>query len=127
MIPLLSRQQHGFTDYSYVPLVAIAPYALGFANVTPAKWLCIILPLLILGGSLITRAEWGLLRIMPLKLHLLLDVMVGLVALSSPWLFGFPDQPVARNTFVVIGIFGICAGLFTRPEEMPSVRPVTAH
>lgn len=127
MIPLLSRKQHGFTDYGYVLLVAIAPYVLGFANVPQAKWLCVVLPLLILGSSLITRAEWGLLRVMPLKMHLLLDVLVGLVALSSPWLFGFSDQSVARNTFLVIGIFGICAGLFTRPEEMPSVTPLVAH
>ena len=120
MIPILSRKLHGLlTDYPYVVLVFLAPTLVGFSDVAPAVLLCRVLPLAILGASLLTRAEWGLIRVVPFKIHLLLDALVGLFALLSPWLFGFSDHAAARNALIVIGLFGIGAGLFSKPEEMP--------
>ncbi len=56
---------------------------------------------------------------MPYKAHLVIDFLVGLLAISSPWLFGFADNVFLRNTFLVIGAFGVSAGLLSKPEEMP--------
>lgn len=89
MDKLLSRKQHGFTDYSYVPLVAIAPEVFDFEEEETAKLLCRIQSGSILLSSLFTRAEWGLFKAIPYKTHLILDVSVGIFSLTAPWLFGF--------------------------------------
>lgn len=116
----ISRPQHGFTDYSYIPLAAAAPSLFGFEEEEKAAWLARGLSSGILASSLLTRAEWGLVRVMPYKAHLVLDAAVGVFALSAPWLFGFAANKRARNTFLVLGTFGILAGTLSKPEEMPA-------
>ena len=81
--------------------------------------LCFVLAGLILVTSLVTRAEWGLVQILPYKLHLVADVLVGLFSLLCPILFRFADDPTVRNAFIVFGLFGIGAGVLSQPDEMP--------
>lgn len=115
----INRVQHGFTDYSYIPLVSSAPHLVGFSENKTATTLCYVLSSTILASSLVTRAEWGLFKVMPYKAHLVLDTVGGLTALTAPWLFGFAKNRKARNTFLAAGIFGLMAGLLSKPEEMP--------
>ena len=115
----ISRREHGFTDYSYVPMVAAAPWLVGFTDESTAVRLTRVLSGSILATSLLTRAEWGLVKRIPFKTHLIADTAVGVFALSAPWLFGFARNPKARTTFLVAGVFGIMAGLLSKPEEMP--------
>ena len=115
----ISRQMHGWiTDYPYVALVSTAPETVGFTEVKPAVTLCRILSGSILVSSLLTRAEWGVVRVMPYKAHLVFDVLGGALALSAPWLFGFSRHEKARDAFVTAGIFGILAGTLSQEDEM---------
>jgi hypothetical protein len=115
----ITRVQHGFTDYTYIPLVSSAPHLVGFIDNKTATTLCYVLSSTILASSLVTRAEWGVFKVLPYKTHLVLDVVGGLAGLSAPWLFGFAKDKKARNTFIAAGLFGLMAGLLSKPEEMP--------
>jgi hypothetical protein len=115
----ISRKQHGFTDYSYIPLALALPKLAGFEDENTAVTLTRVLAGNILTSSLFTRAEWGAFKKLPFKTHLLLDVGVGMLAASAPWLFGFADNKAARNSFLLLGAFGLAAGTLSRPEEMP--------
>ncbi len=114
----ISRQQHGLSDYSYIPLVALSPELAGFADEEKAANLARILSGNILLSSLFTRAEWGLVKVIPFKMHLAADTAVGAFALAAPWLFGFAHNTRARDAFLVAGAFGMMAGLLSEPEEM---------
>jgi hypothetical protein len=114
----ISRPMHGYTDYNYIATVSIAPELAGFEDEPAATALCRILPATIFASSFLTRSEWGILRVMPYKLHLLIDTLGGLTALSAPWVFGFSKNPRARNSFILIGIFGLIAGLLSQSDEM---------
>lgn len=116
--PIL-RKQHGYTDYSYVPAVLMAPEILGFEDDETAKRLCRILSGTVLLSSLFTRAEWGLFKVVPYKTHLVLDFSVGAFSLAAPWIFSFAKNKKARNAFLAMGLFGISASLLSKPEEMP--------
>ena len=115
----ITRREHGFTDYSYIPLVAAAPHLVGYEDNKTATTMSYVLSSGILTSSLFTRAEWGAFKVIPYKVHLVLDVVGGLTALSAPWLFGFAKNRKARNTFIAAGLFGLMAGLLSKPEEMP--------
>jgi hypothetical protein len=115
----ISRRQHGFADYAYIPLVASAPSLVGFTDEKAARTLCQVLSGTVLVSSLFTRAEWGLVRVIPFKAHLAFDALGSATALAAPWLFGFAKNKRARNTFLAIGVVGLLAGLLTKPEEMP--------
>lgn len=114
----ISRQQHGFTDYSYIPLAAAAPELFGFSNEKTASLLSRALSGAILTSTLLTRAEWGLIKQMPYKAHLALDVANGLFAISAPWLFGFSKNKKALAAFIALGALGLLAGSLSKPEEM---------
>lgn len=115
----ISRRQHGFTDYSYIPLALTIPKLAGFEEEEKAVTMTRVLAGNILVSSLFTRAEWGLFKTMSFKKHLILDTAVGVLAASSPWLLGFAKNKAARNSFLLLGAFGILAGTLSRPEEMP--------
>lgn len=118
----ITRVEHGFTDYSYIPMVAAAPSLVGFEDEKTATTLCRVASGAILASSLLTRAEWGAFKVMPYKTHLMLDVAVGLFSLSAPWLFGFANNAKARNTFLAMAAMGIAAGTLSKPEEMPAYK-----
>ena len=116
----ISRPLHGLTDYNYIALVSAAPKELGFEDEKSAVLMTRILTITILVSSIFTRAEWGFLKVMPYKAHLVLDALGGGLALSAPWLLGFAGNAKARNAFIAIGIFGILAGTLSQPDEMPA-------
>ncbi|RYG68838.1 hypothetical protein EON77_15155 [bacterium] len=121
MIRLISRQMHGLlTDYPYVVVNLAAPYLFGFGDVPSAVLATRIFAAIILFGSLLTRAEWGLFRVVPYKVHLVLDATLGLVVVASPWLFGFADNTNAKLFAIAAGVFGIVAGTFSKTDEMPA-------
>lgn len=79
MFKPVSRRPQDFTDYSYISIVAILPSLLGFEG--SAVLLCYVFSGTILLSSLYTRSEWGLLRIRSYKEHLVIDFLVGVLAL----------------------------------------------
>ncbi len=103
---------HGMLDYASGLLLIVAPYLFGFANGGAAQWVPMIVGAAILLMSLITDYELSLTRIIPMPVHLGMDVAGGLLLLASPWLFGFADQ--VRWPHVILGILEIGAGLMTR-------------
>jgi hypothetical protein len=59
-----------------------------------------------------------MIRIIPYKAHLTIDLVSSIAALAVPWLFGFSRNERARNTFLTMGVSGIIVGLLSEPEEM---------
>jgi hypothetical protein len=118
----ITRQQHGIADYTYVPSVMAAPDLARFADDTTPARLSRAFAITALVNTLMTRAEWGAVKILPFKAHLAIDAATGVTALAAPWLFGFSKDRRARNTFLTIGITELVVTLLTRPEEMPATR-----
>ncbi|QNF31555.1 hypothetical protein HUW51_01995 [Adhaeribacter swui] len=114
----ITRQMHGFADYSYIPAIAAAPEAVGFTEEKTATTLCRVMSGGILMTSLMTRAEWGAFKLIPFKAHLALDFAVGLFTMSAPWVFNFADNEKARNTFLALGATSVLAASLSQPEEM---------
>lgn len=118
----LSREQHGMVDWAYIPAVAALPSAAGFdADTQPAR-LAHLISGGVLASTMLTRAEWGVVPLIPFRAHLVMDAVVSAMAVAAPWLFGFARDTRARNAFVAIGVLGLVVGSLTRPEEMPRAR-----
>ena len=117
---LISRRQHAATDYSYIPLVSLAPVLAGFKDDETATRLCRIASGVVAVSTLLTRAEWGTFRVMPYRAHLAIDAAVGAFSSAAPWLFGFAGDARARHTVLAMGAMGLTAGLMSRPDEMPA-------
>ena len=111
---------HGALDYLMGLLLLVAPYLLGFADGTAAQYVPQALGVAMLGASLLTDYELGLVRVIPMPMHLLLDLASGALLAASPWLFGFADRLFWPH--LILGLLEIGSALMTRtvPETMAS-------
>ena len=88
---ILPTRWHGLLDY----LVAILLIALPEIVRLPAgfpRYVPVALGIITVLYSLITSYEWGLMRMIPMRAHLVLDLLNGLLLAVSPWLFGFATE-----------------------------------
>lgn len=70
----------------------VAPWLFGFADEGGAA---VTVPLavgvFIILSELTTTSELSLLKVVPMKVHIIMDILTGLFLTASPWLFGFSD------------------------------------
>jgi len=114
----ITRQMHGVADYGYAPLMFAAPEIAGFTDEKKAVMISRIIGGKVLASTLLTKAEWGVYKVIPFKVHLALDVAVSLFSLAAPWIFGFANNAKARNTFLAMGAVGAVVTSLTEPREM---------
>ena len=108
----ISTRTHGVLDYVVGALLIVVPYILGFADGTAAQWVPQALGLVAIGGALMTDYELGVMRVIPMPVHLMIDIGSGALLALSPWLFGFADKVFWPH--LLVGIMEIGAGLMTR-------------
>lgn len=115
---VIPSQIHGILDYLSGIALLLAPNLFGFAELGgPAVWIPRILGVVILAQSVMTNYELGLVKIIPLKMHLMLDYVASLFLAASPFLFGFSDEPInAWLPHVVVGLGYFVASLMTKTE-----------
>jgi hypothetical protein len=112
----LPTSLHGVIDYLWGLALLSTPWLFGFADVPAAKWTAVIFGLGAILYSALTAYELGLIKILPMSLHLILDGLAGIVLAASPFLFGFSDWVYWPH--VLFGLFSVAASLVTRMETM---------
>lgn len=115
---ILSTATHGVLDYIIAIALLAAPNLFGFAEYGGAAVMVPrVLGVAILLMALTTRFELGLLKIIPMPVHLMADVIGGLLLVASPWLFGFADLPAnAWTPHVIVGLLVTGAGMMTERQ-----------
>lgn len=116
---------HGPLDYIVGVALIAAPWIFQFSGHTAATVIPIILGAGLIGYSLLTDYELGLVRVLPMAMHNLFDVIAGAFLAASPWIFGFADN--SANVWVphlVVGIAAVFLGLTTvqQPRDVQSLR-----
>jgi hypothetical protein len=107
---LFSTKTHGVLDYTSVVALLALPRTMGWSkNVTNVLTASALGTLVY---SLLTRYELGALKVLPVKTHLGLDALSGLLLAIAPFVFLREKQNV-NKTLLGIGLFEISAALLT--------------
>lgn len=117
----ISTKVHGVMDYLVGFLLISFPFTLGFYEGGAESYIPIMLGLITLGYSICTRYEMGLIKALPMTMHLGLDLIAGVFLAASPWIFGFDQQVSVPH--VLVGLFEVCASLTTRTHPAWEVLP----
>lgn len=112
---MIDTRTHGIIDYVTGALLIIAPYLFGFATGGIEQWLPQILGVLIIIMSLMTNYELSVAKVIPLKVHLGVDVAGGLLLAVSPWLFGFAD--LIWWPHLLVGVMEVVVPLLTKRDQ----------
>ena len=90
---LINTKLHGWIDYCYALLVICIPWLFGYNKQGIETLVPVATGAFVILYSLFTNYEMGLLKLsgIPMKLHLLLDVLTGVFLAAAPRIFSFND------------------------------------
>jgi len=112
----IPTRTHGMVDYLVGVVLIAAPWIFRFNDVASAKWVAIVVGLLMLGQALMTNYELGVVPLVPMHLHLMMDSAIGIFLIASPWIFGFSDDRLnAWLPHVIVGIGELGFAAMTTP------------
>lgn len=112
---MIDTRTHAIIDYLTGALLIVAPWLFGFATGGVEQWLPQILGAAILVMSLMTDYEYSAAKVIPLNVHLAVDVLAGILLAASPWLFGF--AALIWWPHLLVGLMEIVVPLITRRDE----------
>ena len=128
MFGIVPTRIHGFVDY----LIGLSLVVMSFVlarGAGPQTWL----PVLMGGGlivySLLTESERGVVPLIGMPAHLMLDGLLGLFLASSPWLLGFAYRVWAPHLILglaLVGLATITQPLATRRTWDPASARISA-
>ena len=106
----IKKRHHVYADYTYVPLVFAAPLLAGFSANSFARFTCGAFAFSALSYSLCTKAKWGVVKLIPYRVHAALDIASGALALAVSLLPVIRSDKRARSAFIAMGITGLVVG-----------------
>ena len=115
----ITTRMHGIMDLGMVAILLAAPFALGFATGGAKQWLPMGLAVVLFASSMLTRYELGMIGLIPMPMHLMLDVGAGLLLAASPWLFGFSGTVYWPHLILGLIEVGTAAMTQLRPARGP--------
>ena len=114
-IRFLSPTVHGIFDYLAALALIAAPFVLGLGKISPlVYWLSVIAGVVLILYSLLTNYSYSLAKIIPFKVHLVLDLIAGIVFVAAPFVLGLVG--LAKLYCLVMGIGVILVVAITRPS-----------
>jgi uncharacterized membrane protein HdeD (DUF308 family) len=106
-------------------LFILAPFIFGFDD-SSARTLSIVVGVVILLSGMTTRWRLSLVKLIPLRVHFMTDVLIGIVCLAAPFVLGFSDETGPLLFFLVLGVGELAAAFGTAwapGDERAAARP----
>ncbi|ACB77421.1 SPW repeat domain-containing protein [Opitutus terrae] len=111
---IIPSRIHGVLDYVVGLVLILSPRLFGFQTGGFEERIPVLLGVAALVYSLITRYELGLFKVLPFRVHLILDLVSGVVLATSPWVFGFSERIWGPHLF--FGLLEIVVPVLTIPH-----------
>ena len=106
---LIERKTHGFLDYFVGLMLIPAPWLFDFARGGYETTVFVALGVATIIYSFFTNYELGVVRMIPFRTHLAIDVLNGLLLAASPWIFGFSEHVYLPHLIIGIAELGVVA------------------
>lgn len=115
----ISSFVHGIIDYATAVMLPVVPRQAGWSRrVTDLFDLSAAVTT---ASSLMTRYELGVVRILPMDVHLKLDAVQGGLFLGAAMLMD-DEEPEVRECLAAYGAFCVAASLLTRNQSRVEMR-----
>jgi len=115
MSGFMTQRLHAFIDYPVAAGLVAMPFVLGLGTSHPlALVLSVVTGVAAFILTLLTDHETGIFRVLPYKLHLAVDAIVGVAFLAAPFLLGFAGLDAAY--YWVLGATVVAVVALHSPE-----------
>jgi uncharacterized membrane protein HdeD (DUF308 family) len=109
---------HGLLEYVLGVLCIAAPFLFSFDS-NGTKALSVAIGTAILALGIVTAGPVGIVRSLPLDSHIVIDYVLAIFLIASPFVFGFTDDGPALAFFLVVGIAHLLLTILTRFRKQP--------
>lgn len=103
------------------PLIAVvviaAPWIFGFSETDSATVICVLVGITMLVAGSLTDWRISLMRLIPLRAHLMTDLLLAAVLILSPLVFGFADEGGPTRFMMIAGVLEAMTALMTRWDK----------
>lgn len=114
----------GIVDYLLGVFLIAAPWLFAFADGSLAQWTAIVVGGVLLASSISTRYELGVIPLIDVRSHLVVDAVAGIVLAISPWLFLFAHRLWVPH--LVLGLVVVAVSLISELHPR-SLQTPTGH
>lgn len=104
---------HGLLEYGAGVLLLVAPFLFAFDS-NAATGISIVGGLGVLALAASTASSTGLAKVIPLGIHVVLDLVVVGFLVAAPFLFGFSGDAAPTAFFMVLGVWHLLLTIATR-------------
>jgi hypothetical protein len=98
---IINTRLHGILDYSSA-FILLLPWITGFYESGNDTLIFTLLGVATIVFSILTDYEFGLIKLLPMKVHLIFDTLSALFLIAMPWLF-----PVSHYQYYWPTLLGI--------------------
>ena len=109
---------HGLIEYAAGVLLIAAPFLFSFTEdaATAASIIAGVLVLILAASTAMTT---GLIKSIPVQAHVVLDYILAVGLIASPFLFSFSDDGTATAFFIALGVAHLLITIATRFVREP--------
>ena len=107
----ITKKIHAYLDYPVAVTLIVLPFVLGLGNSNPlALQLSVGTGIAAFILTLLTDHQLGVYRIIPYKVHLAIDTLVGIVFVIAPFMFSFRGADayfywiIGGSVLIVVGL-----------------------
>lgn len=106
-----------------------SPWIFGFSDVDEATVACIVIGVVVILTGAMTDWRISLVRLIPIRTHMMMDLLVALALIVLPFILGVGDQGGPTRFMVIAGVLEAIAALSTRwdPREAEEGRVEGRH
>jgi len=116
MPQIFSQKFHAYIDYPVALGLIAMPFLLGIGSSNPiAMYLSVATGVAAFILTFITNHETGVIKVLPYKMHLAVDFMVGAVFVVAPFVLGF--KGLDMYYYVVLGVTVLAVVGLHKPES----------
>ena len=118
---------HGVVEYLAAILFIAAPFIFDFDE-DSAIAISVVVGVVVLIIAACTHWRTGLIDTISVHAHAMLDYVLAIFLIASPFIFGFDDDGTAAAFFIILGVFHLLLTIATRfvGEERPPAQAASA-
>jgi hypothetical protein len=116
-VRFLPTKIHEVLDYIVGIALILAPNIFQFSSNATASWIPRVLGVVLIVYSLFTNYEWGVVKVVEMPYHLVIDLVASIFLAISPFIFGFYRE--SANVWLphlIVGIAVILVVIVTQTQ-----------
>src|SRR2546423_12994635 len=108
---------HALVEPFVAAFLIASPWIFGFSDIDSCTTVCVIVGVVMLLAGTSTRWRYSMFKLIPLRVHLMTDVVLGIVLIATPFIAGVSDRGDATRFMVILGALELLTALSTRWDE----------